>query len=87
MTAQYNIIYTMYHPGLVESNFMEKSIRLHGLLYYFRCKLAAIFVWRCISDGYISNKTNSTNLYPPTEGYLRETCKSQNINPIYLTLS
>ena len=30
------------------------------------------------------NKTNSTNLYPPTKGYLRETCKSQNINPIYL---
>ena len=27
------------------------------------------------------------NLYPPTKGYLRETCKSQNINPIYLTLS
>ena len=33
------------------------------------------------------NKTNSTNLYPPTKGYLRETCKSQNINPIYLSLS
>ena len=32
------------------------------------------------------NKTNSTNLYPPTKGYLRETCKSQNINPIYLNL-
>ena len=37
--------------------------------------------------GLIRNKTNSTNLYPPTKGYLRETCKSQNINPIYLTLS
>ena len=23
----------------------------------------------------------------PTKGYLRETCKLQNINPIYLTLS
>ena len=34
-----------------------------------------------------TNKTNSTNLYPPTKGYLRETCKSQNINPIYLSLS
>ena len=33
------------------------------------------------------NKTNSTNLYPPMKGYFRETCKSQNINPIYLTLS
>ena len=33
------------------------------------------------------NKANLTNLYPPTKGYLRETCKSQNINPIYLTLS
>ena len=33
------------------------------------------------------NKTNSTNLYPLRKGYLRETCKSQNINPIYLTLS
>ena len=35
----------------------------------------------------VLNKTNSTNLYHPTKGYLRETCKSQNINPIYLTLS
>ena len=34
-----------------------------------------------------SDKTNWTNLYPLTKGYLRETCKSQNINPIYLTLS
>ena len=35
------------------------------------------------------NTTNSTNLYSPTKGSLRETCnlKSQNINPIYLTLS
>ena len=33
------------------------------------------------------NKANSTNLYPPTKGYLRETCKSRNIKPIYLTLS
>ena len=33
------------------------------------------------------NKPNSTNLYPPTKGYLKVTCKSQNINPIYLTLS
>ena len=33
------------------------------------------------------NKANSTNLYPPTKDYLRETGKSQNINPIYLTLS
>ena len=32
-----------------------------------------------------SDKANSTNLYPPTKVYLR--CKSQNINPIYLTLS
>ena len=32
-------------------------------------------------------KANSMNLYPPTKGNLRETCKSQNINPIYLTLS
>ena len=36
---------------------------------------------------YKMNKTNSTNLYPPMKGYLRETCKSQNINPIYLNLS
>ena len=35
----------------------------------------------------VFNKTNSTNLYPPTKGYLRETCKSQIITPIYLTLS
>ena len=34
-----------------------------------------------------NNKTNSTNLYPLTKGYLRETCKSQNINAINLTLS
>ena len=31
----------------------------------------------------VVNKTNSTNLYPLTKGYLRETCKSQNKNPIY----
>ena len=35
----------------------------------------------------VKNKANLTNLYPPTKSYLRETCKSQNINPIYLTLS
>ena len=40
-----------------------------------------------INAKFYFNKTNSTNLYPPTKGYLRETCKSQNINPIYLTLS
>ena len=43
-----------------------------------------------IPEMIIFNKTNSTNLYPPTNGYilyLRETCKSQNINPICLTLS
>ena len=34
----------------------------------------------------LKNKTNSTNLYHPTKGYLRETCKSQNINPIYQNL-
>ena len=33
-----------------------------------------------------ADKTNLTNLYPPTKGYLRETCKSQNINSIYLDL-
>ena len=38
------------------------------------------------TDGRKGNKTNSTNLYPPTKGNLRETCKSQNINPIYLNL-
>ena len=38
-------------------------------------------------EGVWLNKTNSTNLYPLTKDYLRETCKSQNINPIYLTLS
>ena len=32
------------------------------------------------------NETNLMNSYPPTKGYLRETCKSQNINPIYLNL-
>ena len=35
----------------------------------------------------INNKANLTYLYPPTKGYLRDTCKSQNITPIYLTLS
>ena len=38
-------------------------------------------------SNFIVNKANSTNLYPPTKGYLRETCKSQNINPISLILS
>ena len=31
-----------------------------------------------------TKKTNSSNLYPPTNDYFRETCKSQKINPIYL---
>ena len=33
------------------------------------------------------NKTNSTNFYPPAKGYLRETCKLQNKNPIYMYLN
>ena len=33
-----------------------------------------------------SKGNNWTNKYPPMKGYLRETCKSQNINPIYLNL-
>ena len=38
-------------------------------------------------DGALSaNKTNSSNLYPPIRGYIRETCKSQHINPISPTL-
>ena len=40
-----------------------------------------------MDHGLYLNKANSTNLYPPTKGYLRETCKSQNINPVYLILS
>ena len=47
-----------------------------------------MFWWIELNAGEITtNKTNLTNLYPPTKGYLREICKSQNINPIYLTLS
>ena len=42
---------------------------------------------RYLDDILNINKTNSMNLYPPTKGYLRKTCKSQNINPIYLSLS
>ena len=39
-------------------------------------------------DTYISQTRQIRRIYiPPTKGYLRETCKSQNINPIYLTLS
>ena len=33
------------------------------------------------------NIEHDKNLYPPTKGYLREACKSQNIYPIYLNLS
>ena len=29
-----------------------------------------------------AKKANSSNLYPPTKAYFRETCDSQNINPI-----
>ena len=32
------------------------------------------------------NNTNSANLYPPTKGYFRKACKSQNMNPDYLYL-
>ena len=30
------------------------------------------------------NKTKSSNLYPLTKGCVKEICKSQNINPIYI---
>ena len=33
------------------------------------------------------NKTNSSNLYPPTKSYFREKSKSQKINPISPTLA
>ena len=38
------------------------------------------FLFECEQDKF-------DELISPTKGYLRETCKSQNINPIYLTLS
>ena len=43
------------------------------------CHWLSIYIQHCIE-----NKTNSSNSYPPTKGYFRETCKSQNIKPIYL---
>ena len=52
--------------------------------------ILTVLIWvQTVCKGLITvtNKANSTNLYPPTKGYLRETCKSQNINSIYLTLS
>ena len=48
---------------------------------------------KCIKLYFFPEKKNNLkqdkfdNFYPPTKGYLRETCKSQNVNPIYLTLS
>ena len=41
--------------------------------------------WTAILKGLktIKKKRNSTNLYPPRKGYLREICKSQNINAIF----
>ena len=62
--------------------------RVQGFRFFFQdCWAKTGGSFSEIMGPSISNKTNSTNLYPPTKGYLRETCKSQNINPIYLTLS
>ena len=52
----------------------EVVVQVTEYLQYLGCNLKDIY----------NNKANSTNLYPPTKGYMRETCKSQNINPIYL---
>ena len=41
----------------------------------------------CFHATCMGNKTHLTNLYPSTNGYLSKTCKSQNMNPIYLTLT
>ena len=74
---------------------------IFNLVQWFlrRCLLKIFLIWSSggpfmqqsicaiLVEGIKRNKTNSMNLYPPTKGYLRETCKSQNINPIYLTLS
>ena len=71
-STSYFAIYLSIPDDATKTALIEKGIR--GRL-----------VWRSIK--YMLDKANSTNLYPPTKGYLRETCKSQNINPVYLTLS
>ena len=65
---------------LYQSNFKIHDVHVLRLGYFLiHCSILRESRSYC-------NKTNSTNLYPPTKDYLRETCKSQNINPIYLTL-
>ena len=59
----------------IHTNFHQSICRMASLInaLQFRepmCRLANLK----------SNKANSFNLYPKTKGYLRETCKSQNMN-------
>ena len=68
--------------------FLMTSLQYYCILGLAEIKLSISETKLCAKDaGCAGNNTNSRNLYPPTRGYLRETCKSQNINPIYLTLS
>ena len=53
-----------------------------GLNSYRKMNISRPSPYKCIRV-----TTNSMILYSPTKGYLRETCKSQNINPSCLTLS
>ena len=74
----------LYQPSLKYS-FMRKNILV--LVLCTRCHFCTapntknIMVKHTLSSSQKVDKTNSMNLYPPTKGYFRETCKSQNINP------
>ena len=80
--------YTCVYVALLKASFhnvSQKSVNHWWLIDFNAWSYFTATTNTC--SNFMVNKANSTNLYPPTKGYLRETCKSQNINPIYLTLS
>ena len=67
--------------------FLKQSLNDSRGLKLFQTTLTTKEMYEYALRGYFgfpirTNKTNSSNLYPSTKNYFRETCKSQNINPI-----
>ena len=61
-------------------------LHVHAIVFFSKVHPVCHNIANVIKPGSNSNKTNSSKLYPPKKGYLRETWKSQNINPIYQNL-
>ena len=61
---------------------LASMLSLCGRMSLFSCKIFSMK-----NEFYYIKQGKFDEFISPTKGYLRETCKSQNINPIYLTLS